>query len=71
VLNLQGGGRPARIVRKRLPQAWEEEWQYEDRSGEARQLRFHNGQLTAVDVLTAPERFASGGEGDPANRALR
>ena len=50
VLNLPGWGRPAKIVRTRVPREWREQWIYDTRTAGLRYLHFVNGKLALVET---------------------
>jgi len=52
LLNMPAWGRPARIVRTRMPRGWSEEWFYPTATGGERRLLFVNGKL--VDIGDSP-----------------
>jgi hypothetical protein len=59
VLNLAGWGRPAKIVRTRVPREWREQWIYDTRAAGLRQLHFVNGKLALVETEVIEPRIAS------------
>ena len=59
VLNLPGWGRPAKIVRTRVPREWREEWFYDARAAGPRQLFFVNGKLALIETELAESAVGS------------
>ncbi len=54
VLNLQGWGRPAKILRSKVRQGWREQWIYKSSADEWHHLYFENGRLVAQEEVPQP-----------------
>ena len=59
VLNLPGWGRPAKIVRTRVPREWREQWIYDTRAAGPRYLHFVNGKLALVETESSEPGIGS------------